>query len=63
MTGNSRLTEERTGKFHRLVEDKRGRFLGRVFVRRGRVYWQKSVDAVDQEAVSALQALLAQEHP
>jgi flavodoxin len=57
MTGNSRLTEERTGKFGALIEEKNGTFLGKLFVRRGRVYWQKSPDAVHEEVREALESL------
>ncbi|MCK5312166.1 MAG: hypothetical protein KAJ62_08650 [Desulfobacteraceae bacterium] len=49
MTGNSRLTEERTGKFSTLVEEKNGKFLDKLFIQRGRIYWQKSPEEVYKE--------------
>lgn len=54
MTGNSRMTEERTGKFRTLVEDKNGIFLDLIFIRRGRIYWQKTPEEVNQEVLEAL---------
>ncbi len=54
MTGNSRMTEERTGKFRLLVEEKNGVFLDVLFVKRGRVYWQKTPDQVNKEVREAL---------
>ncbi len=54
MTGNSRMTDERTGKFGVLVEEKNGNFLGMLFIRRGRVFWQKAPDQVNKEILDAL---------
>ncbi len=54
MTGNSRITAERTGKFGVLVEEKNGDFLDVLFIRRGRVFWQKTPNEVNQEVVEAL---------
>ncbi len=54
MTGNSRLTEERTAKFVSLVAERNGSFVGKLFVRRGRVFWQKSPQEVEQEVREAL---------
>ncbi len=54
MTGNSRMTEERTGKFGALVEEKNGELLDVLFIRRGRVFWQKTPDQVNQELFEAL---------
>jgi flavodoxin len=56
MTGNSRLTDERTDKFRTLVEEKHGKFLDRLFIRRGRFYWQKSPSQVHEEVREALEA-------
>lgn len=56
MTGNSRLKEELTGKFGLLVEEKNGRFLDTLFVRRGRIYWQKRPEEVNEEVREALTA-------
>jgi len=54
MTGNSRMTEERTGKFKILVEEKKGVFLDVLFINRGRIYWQKTPDQVNKEVREAL---------
>ncbi|MBW1778841.1 MAG: hypothetical protein JRJ54_14840 [Deltaproteobacteria bacterium] len=54
MTGNSRMTEERTGKFGILVEEKKGVFLDVLFIKRGRIYWQKTPDQVNKEVREAL---------
>ncbi len=54
MTGNSRMKDERTGKFGVLVEEKNGNFLGMLFIRRGRVFWQKTPDQVNKEILEAL---------
>jgi flavodoxin len=54
MTGNSRLKEEVIGKFAKLVEEKNGKFLDTLFIRRGRIYWQKTPDEVNEEVREAL---------
>ena len=54
MTGNSRMKEERTDKFGVLVEEKNGDFLDYLFIRRGRVVWQKTSDQVNKEILEAL---------
>jgi flavodoxin len=54
MTGNSRLKEELIGKFSTLVEEKNGKLLGSLFIRRGRIYWQKTPDEVNEEVRGAL---------
>ena len=56
MTGNSRLKEELIGKFGTLVEEKQGKFLGSLFIRRGRIYWQKTSVEVKEEVREALKA-------
>jgi flavodoxin len=56
MTGNSRLKEELIDKFGTLVEGKNGRLLGSLFIRRGRIYWQKTPDEVNAEVRGALDA-------
>ena len=56
MTGNSRLKEELIGKFGTLVEEKNGKFLGSLFIRRGRIYWQKTPEEVNEEVRDALDA-------
>ena len=54
MTGNSRKTDEKTGKFEALVENKNGNLLDVLFVRRGRIYWQKTPEQVNEEVLDAL---------
>ena len=54
MTGNSRMTEERTKKFAVLVEEKNGVFSDVLFIRRGRVFWQKTPEQVNREILGAL---------
>ncbi len=56
MTGNSRLKEKLIDKFGTLIEEKNGRFLGSLFIRRGRIYWQKTPDEVNVEVRDALDA-------
>jgi flavodoxin len=56
MTGNSRMKEDRTGKFGALVEEKNGKFMDVLFISRGRVYWQKKPEEVNGEALEALKA-------
>ncbi|MBW2263263.1 MAG: hypothetical protein JRG91_14945 [Deltaproteobacteria bacterium] len=56
MTGNSRRKDELTGKFAALVEEKNGRFEDSLFIRRGRIYWQKTPDEVSEEVREALEA-------
>jgi hypothetical protein len=55
LTGNSRYKQELIEKFSAFVEEKNGKFLGMLFVRRGRIYWQKTPDEVNQEVRDALQ--------
>ncbi len=54
MTGNSRKTDEKTGKFETLVEEKNGNLLDVLFIRRGRIYWQKTPRQVNDEVLDAL---------
>ncbi len=56
MTGNSRFKRELTGKFGELVEKKNGRFMDLLFIRRGRIYWQKNPEEVNTEVIEALKA-------
>ena len=56
MTGNSRLKEELIDIFGTLVEEKNGKFLGSLFIRRGRIYWQKTPEEVNEEVRDALDA-------
>ncbi len=55
MTGNSRYKTELTEKFASLVNQKNGKFLDTLFLRRGRVYWQKTPREVNLEIENALQ--------
>jgi flavodoxin len=56
MTGNSRLKEELIEKFGTLVHERNGKFLGSLFIRRGRIYWQKTPAEVNLEVRKALDA-------
>ena len=55
-TGNSRFKEALIEKFGTLVEEKNGQFLGMLFIRRGRIYWQKTPDEVNEKVREALNA-------
>ena len=55
MTGNSRKTDEKTGKFEKLVKEKNGKLLDVLFVQRGRIYWQKTPEEVNNEVLQALE--------
>ena len=54
MTGNSRYKEIYIDKFSSLVNEKNGNFLDMLFIRRGRIYWQKTPHQVNQEIQEAL---------
>jgi len=54
MTGNSRYKKSLTDGFADLVKSKHGDFLDLLFIRRGRIYWQKTPYEVNQEIFSAL---------
>ena len=54
MTGNSRKTDEKTGKFETLIEEKNGNLLDVLFIQRGRIYWQKTPEQVNNEVINAL---------
>ena len=56
LTGNSRFKEELVGKFGKLVEERNGKYLGSLFIRRGRIYWQKSPHEVIEEVRGALKS-------
>ena len=55
MTGNSRYKEQLIDKFAALVDRQDGKFLDMLFVRRGRIFWQKTSDEVNQEIQQALE--------
>jgi len=54
MTGNSKKTDEKTGKFETLVKEKNGNLLDILFIQRGRIYWQKTPEQVNNEVINAL---------
>lgn len=54
MTGNSRKTDEKTGKFETLLKSKNGNLLDVLFVQRGRIYWQKTPEELNKEVIEAL---------
>jgi len=56
MTGNSRFEQSEIDIFARRVEAHGGRFLRHIFLRRGRIYWQKS----REELLKAVRAELGQ---
>lgn len=60
MTGNSRKTEEKTGLFIKLLSSKNGNLKELIFVKRGRIFWQKSKEEVNQEFVQAFKDLGSQ---
>ena len=55
MTGNSRYKEKFINEFAGLVAKKNGDFLDMLFIRRGRIYWQKTPGEVNQEVQEALE--------
>jgi len=55
MTGNSRLTDEKTGKLGTLVEEKNGKYLDVLFFRRGRIFWQKTPKQINNEVRKAVE--------
>ncbi len=54
MTGNSKKTDEKTGKFEALVDERNGNLLDVLFIQRGRIYWQKTPEQVNSEVINAL---------
>jgi len=54
MTGNRKKTDEKTGKFEALVDEKNGNLLDVLFIQRGRIYWQKTPEQVNNEVINAL---------
>jgi hypothetical protein len=49
-TGNSRFEQTEIHAFAKRVEARGGHFIGHVFLRRGRIYWQKSREELLNEA-------------
>ncbi len=56
MTGNSRRKPELTQKFSALVEQKNGVLIDSFFIRRGRIYWQKSPEEVNAEVLQIIES-------
>jgi len=54
MTGNSRKTDGKTGKFETLVKEKHGHLLDALFIKRGRIYWQKTPEQVNNKVLNTL---------
>jgi hypothetical protein len=48
-TGNSRFEQPEIHAFAKRVEARGGRFVDHIFLRRGRIYWQKSREALLKE--------------
>lgn len=48
-TGNSRFEQSETDAFARRVESRGGRLIHHVFLRRGRIFWQKSREELLKE--------------
>ena len=57
MTGNSRFEQVQIDAFASRVEAHGGRFLRHVFLRRGRIYWQKSRDELLRAARAEMSTL------
>jgi hypothetical protein len=49
MTGNSRFEQSQIDAFARRVEARGGRLIRHIFLRRGRIYWQKSREELLKE--------------
>jgi flavodoxin len=56
MTGNSRFEQSEIDSFARRVEVRGGRLIRHIFLRRGRIYWQKS----REELLKEIRAEMAQ---
>lgn len=56
MTGNSRYEQEEIDTFSRLVSARGGRLVQHLFLRRGRIFWQKSRAELLEEARAKIQA-------
>ena len=54
MTGNSRYKEHLIRDFKNHVEKKNGIYLDMLFIKRGRIYWQKTPDQVNKEVREAI---------
>jgi flavodoxin len=56
MTGNSRYEQEEMGAFAERVQARGGRLVRHVFLRRGRIFWQKSRETLVREVREDLRA-------
>jgi hypothetical protein len=56
-TGNSRFEQPQTDAFARRVESRGGRLIHHVFLRRGRIFWQKSREELMREVRAQMAAL------
>ncbi len=59
-TFNSRFKAQEIAEFKELVTKRKGRFLDHVYVRRGRVYYQKSGEALMKESREIIEEKLSQ---
>jgi flavodoxin len=56
LTGNSRYKKEKIERFEDLVNQQNGRYHDLLFLRRGRIYWQKTPEEINTEVREALDA-------
>ena len=56
-TGNSRFEQAEIHAFAKRVEARGGRFVDHIFLRRGRIYWQKSREELLKEVRAQMEAL------
>lgn len=55
-TGNTSFDKDKIKGFAALVEQHGGRFVDHIFLRRGRVFWQKTPAQINTDLLSALKA-------
>ena len=55
-TGNSRFEQSETDAFARRVESRGGHLIHHVFLRRGRIFWQKSREEFLKEVQAEMAA-------
>ena len=55
MTGNSRFEQSEIDAFAKRIEAHGGRLVRHIFLRRGRIYWQKSREELIQEVRAELE--------
>lgn len=56
-TGNSRFEEAEIDAFAKRVEGRGGRLIRRIFLRRGRIFWQMSREELLQAVRAEMEAL------